>query len=73
MILDWNNPQKALYFLNKEKERREEYFWKTRTEELINIKDMSNTHLDNTIKLLERHLQEYNIVMENLDAIDYYD
>ena len=73
MILDFQNAQKALYFLNKEKERREEYFWKTKSGELINIKDMSDTHLNNTIKLLEKHLEEYHIVMDNLDAIDYYD
>ena len=64
----------ALKILKEELSRRTTYKWKTADGTLIDVKDMSDTHLKNTIKKLENYLSEQRIVMENyVDAMDYYD
>ena len=64
----------ALKILKEELSRRTAYKWKTADGTLIDVKDMSDTHLRNTIKKLKNYLSEQRIVMENyVDAMDYYD
>ena len=64
----------ALKILKEELSRRTIYKWKKADGTFINVKDMSDTHLKNTIKKLEECLEEQRIVMENYaDAMDYYD
>lgn len=43
-ILSINNAKETLYYLRKEQERRENYFWKTKSGNLINIQDMTDKH-----------------------------
>lgn len=57
-ILDINRPDEALYYLKRELDNRMESFWRKKDGELINIKDMSLTHLMNTINLLEEQIEE---------------
>lgn len=72
-ILTINNPNEALRHLYKELERRTQYYWTTAKGEQVKLEDMTDTHLKNTIKYLENYTEEQRIVMENLDALDYYD
>lgn len=60
-ILSINNHQEALVILNRELQRRTNYKWKTRNGELINVSDMTDEHLLNTIKLLEEQELLYEV------------
>ena len=73
-VLSINRPKEALRMLEQEQERRNSYYWTTSKGEEINIKDMSDTHLKNTIKYLKNYLEEREIVLENIGVLeDYYD
>ena len=64
----------ALKILKAELAQRNTYMWRQADNTLINVKEMSNTHLKNTIRKLEECLEEQRIIMENyVDAMDYYD
>lgn len=65
-VLSINNANEALYYLKKELERRTNIMWKTKNGEEINIREMSDTHLENTIGLLERQVELNEI------SADYY-
>lgn len=61
----------ALHILKEELRKRTTYKWKTK-DGYIDVKEMSNEHLINSINKLEKHLYEVNIVLENcIDAFDY--
>lgn len=60
-ILSINNHKEALVILNRELERRTVYKWKTKNGELINVSDMTDEHLLNTIKLLLQQEVLYEI------------
>lgn len=69
--------RKSLDILEAELERRKIYVWKTKSGDLIKVKDMSNEHLENAIRQLRRHWEEVDYIRENIegcmDLMDYYD
>lgn len=72
MELNYEKPEEALYYLKKERERRENFFWKDKNGNLHNIKEMSDSYLNNVINFLEQFIYEMEIVNENyVDAFDY--
>ena len=72
-VLTVDCPNEALKFLYRELERRTDYYWTTSSGEEIKLQDMTLMHLKNTIKYLEKYTEERRIVLENMDALDYYD
>lgn len=44
--------------------RSHNYKWTMRNGEMIDIKDMDDKHLNNTIALIKRQLEDHRIVME---------
>ena len=54
----------ALHILSEELNRRNTYKWKTANGEVINVKDMTTTHLKNTIRKLKDYLSEQEILRE---------
>ena len=74
VILD--HDEFALVVLKEELERRnpKNYQWKTKSGNIVNVKDMTDSHLRNTVNLLENYLHEKEIINECwIDATDYYD
>lgn len=67
IILTINNATEAIYFLEKEKERRTKVFWTMKNGEKIDITEMSDTHLANTIELLRKQIQ-----LDELSGYDLY-
>ena len=65
IILTINNATKAIYFLEQEMKKRAKVYWTMKSGEKIDISEMSDTHLANTIKLLRRQIQ--------LDELNGYD
>ena len=62
-ILSINDVNEALYYLKEELGQRQAILWKMKNGDLISIKEMSNSHLENTIKLLEKQ-----IMLEDLNG-----
>ena len=54
IILSIYNAKEALYYLNKELEKRTQILWTTKSGEQIEIDKMTDKHLINTINLLEQ-------------------
>ena len=69
--------RKSLAILEAELERRKSYVWKTKSGNLIKVKDMSTEHLENAIRQLRKHWEEVDYIRENIegcmDPMDYYD
>lgn len=67
-VISVNNAQEALHYLNKELEDRCNILWKMKNGKTINIKDMSFTHLQNTINLLEERVdvEQIGVYIEDL-------
>ena len=55
----------ALRCLKAERERRSKIIWTTNDGREIDIRDMSDNHLDNSIDMLEHMRNEREIVLEN--------
>lgn len=62
----------ALHILREELNRRNTYKWKTASGEVINVKDMTTTHLKNAIRKLENHLSEQEILRDLCDYMSEY-
>mgnify|MGYP007013908762 CR=1 FL=1 len=62
--LSVNNPEQALEKLLLEKEKRTIYYWRMKDGCDILVDFMSNEHLDNTIKMLERMIDERDVVVD---------
>ena len=56
--LSIDNPEQALEKLMLESEKRASYFWHMKNGEEIPVDSMSDRHLDNTIKMLQRKVNE---------------
>ena len=54
IILTINDAKEALYYLHKERERRQKILWTNKRGEKVNIKEIDDTYLNNLINLLER-------------------
>lgn len=69
--------RKSLAILEAELGRRKSYVWKTKSGDLIKVKDMSTEHLENAIRQLRKHWEEVDYIHENIegcmDPMDYYD
>ena len=66
--------EQALHVLRSELAKRINYQWRCKNGSVVNGKDMTTSHLMNTIRVLEDYLEEKKVVMENyVDALDYYD
>ena len=66
----------ALSILKEELESRnpKNYQWQTKDGTVLNVKDMTDSHLKNAINLLEKHVYEQEIIQEcGFDPMDYYD
>lgn len=69
VILSVDDPKRALTVLRSEFERRTVYAWRMSNGKFIDIKNMSLTHLENVIAMLEKMVQEAEIIQENLGEI----
>lgn len=54
ITLTVNNAKEALYYLYKERERRQKILWINKQGEKVDIKEIDDTYLNNLINLLER-------------------
>ena len=69
-ILSIYNAKEALYYLNKELEKRTRFLWTTKTGEQIEIDRMTDKHLLNTINLLEKQAELDDLQGEYLNYGD---
>lgn len=63
VVLSVDHPGTAYGLLVAERNRRRRFFWTQRNGELIDVRDMTDEHLDNTIEMLER------VAVSNEEAI----
>lgn len=70
IIISINNPSEAIYFLEQELLKRKNIFWTMKNGDLINISEMSESHIINTLSLLERQIQLDELNGEDLNYGD---
>ena len=61
--------RKSLAILEAELERRKSYVWKTKSGNLIKVKDMSTEHLENAIRQLRKHWEEVDCIREETEVL----
>ena len=62
--------EQALHVLRSELARRVNYQWRCKNGSVVDVKDMTTSHLVHAINMLEGYLEEKRVVEENyLDAI----
>lgn len=71
IVLSIYNAQGALHYLQKELENRRSIMWTMKTGELIDITKMTDTHLKNTISLLEKQIELTELCGDYLNYGDY--
>lgn len=69
-VLSVKDPEKALEKLLLEKEKRTIYYWHMKDGSDILVDFMSNEHLDNTIKMLERIVDDRDMAGEAMAGFD---
>lgn len=66
-----NNIDEALYYLRQEADGRTTKLWRKQNGQLINIEDMTDEHLLNTIKHLEKKKAEQEFANEAIASYPY--
>lgn len=62
--------EQALYVLRSELAKRINYQWRCKNGSVVDVKDMTTSHLVHAINMLEDYLKEKKVVEENyLDAV----
>lgn len=62
--------EQALHVLRSELAKRINYQWRCKNGSVVDVKDMTTSHLVNAINMLEDYLEEKKVVEENyLDAV----
>ena len=62
--------EQALHVLRSELAKRINYQWRCKNGSVVDVKDMTTSHLVNAINMLEGYLEEKKVVEENyLDAV----
>lgn len=67
-----NYINEALYYLKQEADRRTVKLWRIQNGQLINIEDMTDEHLLNTIKHLENKRAEQETMNEVMASYPYW-
>lgn len=68
--LSVKDPEKALEKLLLEKEKRTIYYWRMKDGSDILVDFMSNEHLDNTIRMLEKIVDDKDMAGEAMAGFD---
>ncbi len=58
LIISVEDPISALHYLWGEQKRREKVYWRMKDGNLIDIENMTDEHLDNTVKMLGKMVDE---------------
>lgn len=62
-ILDYD--EFALHVLKQELANRFNYLWKCKNGSVVNVKDMTTSHLTHAVNMLEEYLEQKEIIQEN--------
>lgn len=65
VMLSIRDPEQALQAMLMESFRRTEFLWKTADGSAVNIRDMTDDHLNNTIGYLRRTVFNKEVCLEN--------
>ena len=65
VILSIREPEQALQAMLMERFRMTEFLWKTADGSAVNIRDMTDDHLNNTIGYLRRAVSNKEVCLEN--------
>ena len=57
--------EQALHVLRSELAKRVNYQWRCKNGSVVDVKDMTTSHLVNVIRMLEDYLEEKKVVEEN--------
>lgn len=69
-VLSVSDPETALEKLKAELERRTKYLWTTKSGKKVHLNDMSQEHLENTIRMLERIVDDRDMAGEAMAGFD---
>lgn len=58
LIISVEDPISALHYLWGEQKRRNKVYWKMKDGNLIDIENMTDEHLDNTVEMLGRMVDD---------------
>ncbi len=65
VMLSVKDPEEALRVMAFEKLRRTEFFWKTADGTVVNVREMTDGHLNNAIHCLRRMVFNKEVCLEN--------